>query len=250
MGQMRAASVLVLTACGRIAFDATPCEPDGHDEDGDRIDDACDVCPHVADSAQLDGDGDGVGDACDPDPAIPRQRLELFDPFTALAAEWTVLDGDEVVANDQLVLDAVAGSRAIVRSHSAGIEELVISAHVGSIGMSDHVVIALQTKSAAEGRNNFCELFDGSGTTLLSFTEFDGSAYTHPASRPAANRLANGEGTLRYELSPTLVRCSTDWHGEPLEVSAGPTPIAIDTLRIYGEDVELRVDYLAVIRTD
>jgi hypothetical protein len=66
---------LVLASCGRIGFDpsdgvVTPVcmVPVGHDEDHDGIDDACDVCPHVADGPQLDRDGDRVGDACDPDP--------------------------------------------------------------------------------------------------------------------------------------------------------------------------------------
>ncbi|MDP6944895.1 MAG: lamin tail domain-containing protein, partial [Myxococcota bacterium] len=35
------------------------------DEDADGVPDAVDVCPQVADPAQLDTDGDGLGDACD-----------------------------------------------------------------------------------------------------------------------------------------------------------------------------------------
>lgn len=40
----------------------------GIDSDGDRIPDACDNCPSVANDAQLDHDGDRTGDACDPCP--------------------------------------------------------------------------------------------------------------------------------------------------------------------------------------
>jgi uncharacterized protein (TIGR03382 family) len=40
------------------------------DSDGDGVGDAADVCPDVADPAQLDGDDDGIGDACD-DTAVP-----------------------------------------------------------------------------------------------------------------------------------------------------------------------------------
>jgi hypothetical protein len=79
-------TILVLAACGRVGFaprpdglGATPCAtPANHDEDGDGVDDACDVCPHVPDPLQLDSDGDGVGDACDPEPNNPRQHFVLF----------------------------------------------------------------------------------------------------------------------------------------------------------------------------
>lgn len=83
-----------ICACGRLGFDATDAGPSTgelpdarvctsfqHDEDGDGIDDSCDVCPHLADPVQDDGDVDGVGDACDPEPTLPRQAIMFFEPF-------------------------------------------------------------------------------------------------------------------------------------------------------------------------
>ena len=78
-------------ADGSIAHDDSPlvaCTPTGHDEDADGIDDACDVCPHIADASQADGDGDRVGDVCDPEPANPRQQIVLFDGFGTLDPAW------------------------------------------------------------------------------------------------------------------------------------------------------------------
>src|SRR5512144_278011 len=54
--------------------------PDQHDHDGDLRGDACDVCPHLADTG-ADFDGDGVGDACDPRPTEAGDRIAFFDGF-------------------------------------------------------------------------------------------------------------------------------------------------------------------------
>lgn len=50
------------------------------DEDDDGHDDACDVCPGIADSQQADTDGDEVGNACDPTPG-GNDALDRFMSF-------------------------------------------------------------------------------------------------------------------------------------------------------------------------
>jgi hypothetical protein len=97
---------LALSGCGRVSFDASGdsgndagadafvCTTSvGHDEDGDGIDDGCDLCPLDPSSANGDTDSDGIGDLCDPEPSNNRQRLLLFESFVSRDARWTTDDG-------------------------------------------------------------------------------------------------------------------------------------------------------------
>ena len=106
-------ALVLLTAagCGRFGFGERTASVDAtdgvvacgtHDEDGDGVPDACDVCPATADADQADADGDGVGDACDVDNAS-AQHIALFESFgagdppgwvTRGAAQWGVVGDD------------------------------------------------------------------------------------------------------------------------------------------------------------
>jgi hypothetical protein len=74
----------------------------GHDEDGDGVDDGCDVCPEIADPDQADRDGDGIGDACDPNPDDPHDVLVVFDSF-AFPTPWAPVRGTWAQQGDALV---------------------------------------------------------------------------------------------------------------------------------------------------
>jgi len=86
--------------------DLPPCAGNGHDEDGDGIDDNCDDCPTVADPMQGDLDGDGVGDACDPNPTTPGDKILLFEPFWSATGigRFTVYNGVATTRPDSITL--------------------------------------------------------------------------------------------------------------------------------------------------
>ena len=109
-----------------LADGGAPCaHAIGHDEDGDGYDDACDVCPQVADPDQADvletsdgGAPDGVGDACDPNPTEPGDVLLVFDGFggDAIGAGWSFTTGTWSVDDDALVQGQTVGSHSFVRT--------------------------------------------------------------------------------------------------------------------------------------
>lgn len=106
----RIAYALCLAACGggdpaTPIVDAAPCVDTTHDEDGDGIGDACDICPAAPDPAQRDTTEaatmlafpDGVGDACDPRTRLSGDKLGAFEPFADAAESerwngtgWTI----------------------------------------------------------------------------------------------------------------------------------------------------------------
>lgn len=71
--------------------DRLDCAGGTHDEDGDHLPDACDLCPGVADD-QTDDDNDGVGNACDPSPTT-QDEIALFISFADPGQTWRMVDG-------------------------------------------------------------------------------------------------------------------------------------------------------------
>jgi hypothetical protein len=79
------------------------CVPVGHDEDGDGIDDACDICPSYTDPDQTDTDHDGLGDACEwPMHSGVLQRVEAFESFDAPSGHWTADSRNWSLADDSV----------------------------------------------------------------------------------------------------------------------------------------------------
>ncbi|MFW5741054.1 MAG: hypothetical protein ACOC1F_11885, partial [Myxococcota bacterium] len=82
------------------------CSPDGHDEDQDSLDDACDNCPTWTNAGQENADDDALGDACEAHPGLPDLRAVYYlETWIApLLADWS-LDADVGVQTDVLVMN-------------------------------------------------------------------------------------------------------------------------------------------------
>lgn len=251
-----------MLGCGRLSFDAQPdasssstndaasvCTAVGHDEDGDAVDDACDVCPHIADPVQPDDDGDRVGDACDPEPTIARQQIVMFDPFVRLGAPW-VWDADEAVVSDELVLSALGGGRDLRMPWTPAHDTFRIGATTGAAGAGQHLV-SLVTAPLAPPGGYYCEMFDDGVDTSTFFTyTLDNMTFDHDGMQQWTGRVASGEGTFTYEITPSTVSCTSVWQGDEIRVSGTP-PAAIvpDSFVLYAENISVRVRYFIQIRT-
>jgi hypothetical protein len=266
------AVALVAAGCGRFRFDDRSDGGDGprgdtsstldafaclaggsqHDEDGDGIRDACDVCPHIADPAQADSDGDRVGDACDPEPMNPRQSIVFFDGFegTTVGGAWTNLSG--AVQSDQLVLDARgAQAKEIYRPVTVVDEQFIIGAVTGA---GDPTGAHISLVTAPSGPSGFyCEVFDDGAQTSTQLTwTYNGSTYNHAGTATwVGDRVANGAGTFEFHVTPTTVFCISTWNGN---VDGGngarPSGISPDDFHIYSENLLTKVDWVIDIRTN
>lgn len=258
------AALLVVAGCGRVGFDgvaaftdgpvrdsprdAVPCVPVGHDEDADAIDDACDVCPHLANIDQADSDGDRVGDVCDPEPMNPRQRIVLFEPFTDLSA-WTIVS-NETSNGEELVLAAGGGAgRAVYRAYAPMDDIFEIGASTTASGAGQAILqLAFGSAGAAE---YYCEHFDTGANDFLQFTwTFNGSTFMHAGSVQATQRLAPGNGELRVRRTASTVRCDSTWSGETLTATGATPTIAVDRVALYAENITARISYFVEIRTE
>jgi hypothetical protein len=258
---MRAA-LLVLVGCGRFDFElrsdasagARPClAPVGHDEDGDGFDDACDVCPWVADPAQLDSDGDGVGDACDPNPTAPTEQLARFDSFVAQPADVTLgCPGVTGCAFDgeSLQVDARGSEFAMYYSIVPAHDRFVVGASLGARGTQTiHNVTLLMSSGVGGTRPRYyCELIDRTGSSSYDFTyTFDGSTFMSPVRNPVTT-APTGTITLTTDHAPPTMHCELDYDKPYIDDAAIPA-ITPDNVELYCADEVVTFHYFAQIRT-
>jgi hypothetical protein len=236
------------------ASDTTRCVPTGHDEDNDGVDDACDVCPHVADVTQLDTDGDRVGDVCDPQPEVPRQHLVYFDPFVTQEPMWTsVPAGAGTVTADEAELSGSGGAASWFRPYSVGQDRFEIGVAMSTVvPPTQRSVLALMASSSEV--SFYCELFDagtGAGSTFKYTYTLDGSMFVSPEVVPVATQFSGGTGTMRFDVEPNGASCATTWRAQPLSaVGTRPAGLEPDNIRVFVENINVRIAYFVQIRSD
>jgi hypothetical protein len=252
-------------ACGRVGYDRVrdgsvdavsrdaprfdaprdaSCTSVGHDEDGDRVDDACDTCPHRVNPDQADVDGDGVGDVCDPEPDLPRQRIARFDSF-ATPADWSFFNSS--VMGDQLVLSGSGQAAWGDAPHTTSGDLIEIGARTGARSAGESILGIFLAQGT---RAFYCELNERTGLVLSYTNKLDQSTFMRIDQVPATQVLANGSGRLSLESDASTTRCDSTWQGESLSTMGATLPGPVSVLEVYAQNVDVVLDYLVVIHTE
>jgi len=229
--------IAIGAGCGRVRFDVradatgvAACAPalvTGHDEDGDGVDDGCDVCPHIADPDQADRDGDGVGDACDPNPDQPIDRIVFFDPFTAQLPRWQFTHVTPLYTGDAVRIDATVGNDAGMEYAEAPRRSTYsVGFHVDSVVTGMHQ-ITLGRYSVVGSPVYYCELYDGASPSFAltyspNFVDFF-QLETSPS-------IGLGAGTAMLSIATAFpnTTCTTSW-SVTIPSLSGTVPITDST---------------------
>jgi hypothetical protein len=248
----------VLAGCGRLSFgreapsidsgpDARPCDPIGHDEDGDGFDDACDVCPQITDD-QLDTDRDDVGDACDPAPATAEQRT-LFDPFTSARADWT-FDQRVTYQADSIGLPALSDSIGIQLNGTPGRTILEVGGRVTASGPAGGQM-AIHIGEQGGANNYYCELYDGTGSLffMLTYTA-DDITYNTLDGVELGGLLDAGMYRITFVHTPPDLTCIATWKGMRVQIGApAPAGVPTDAMYVAANRIDTELDYFVRLTT-
>ena len=258
------ALVLLVTGCGRVAFEppgSTDALADdcpgaiGHNEDVDFVDDGCDLCPHVYELEPGDADGDGVGDSCDPDPAVPRERIVFFDGFGTLEPEWEVRGTSAIseLRDDFYFADARNQEQLVlVRNYTPGRDTFVVGGRFGAASPTGarQIAAAFSAVAAPGAVTYYCELYGNDTTTRLGATQHDGNVYTGNNAPVALPPLENEAFTLTLAHVPSVdYRCATTW-GIGTTIANTIPGWTANAFSVFGGNFELAIDYVLQIRTE
>ncbi|MDB4959565.1 MAG: Cartilage oligomeric matrix protein precursor [Myxococcales bacterium] len=246
----------MVAGCGRFGFgdrtasdaandsmragDARPCIAVGHDEDTDGIDDACDLCPHLADPAQTDSDGDGVGDACDPRPGL-ADHIVMFDPMIGPRTDWTYA-GAETFVGDSLDVAGVANSVGEHLVTPPAIELFDLGGVVSAVGAGARQLSWQVTPTVGQA-SNYCELYEAPALELNYVYTLDGIGRTHVQVTPIPGSLTGVPIRFALWLHPPALDCIAFVNGM-MYTAGGQLPAGVAREQVFlaanNLDVQIR----------
>lgn len=154
-------------------------DPAQHDEDGDRVGDACDNCPAATNADQADTTEtferqfpDGVGDACDRRPTVADDTIARFYPF-ADPAEASAFTG----SGWTITADRVTGTTArwVSKAPAQG-DGITFQAHIASLAWTPAdgaVSVVVDGDGISSGF--ICSLVHTGADTTLVIAEIGGA---------------------------------------------------------------------------
>jgi hypothetical protein len=220
--------------------------PVGHDEDADGVDDACDLCPQVADD-QSDTDGDLVGNACDLLPT--QQQRVLFDPFLAMGPEWS-FDARVTHNGDSFTMPAAAASISVFLNGAPGRTVLDFGGRVTGVGTGGRQ-LAVHVGELAGSDNHYCELYSINGAFDLKLTVLSNTTYETIATTPIPGQMTAGSNLrLIFEHRPPDLRCVAVWNGVRYEVTGtAPGGFALEEMWIAANRIDAEIQNFVRLTT-
>jgi hypothetical protein len=259
--------LLVLGACGRIAFDPLTSgsggdggggggdTPDGtlstaHDEDGDGIVDADDVCPHMVNPGQADTDGDRVGNGCDPRTSTPGDVIVLFatfesdNPFVPSNTMWTI-SGDALryAGAGFLTMNYTVTNAPSLVEIGADLGAQVAPVRQISVGLHD----------GSTNPHGYVEVYDDVNLQYVASSRFDGSTYLMSMFEALGSGMHPGAFTLGYAFIPGAQAAhaiDAGWGSERYMASALATPVTADELEIDVRGIDIAIRYVILIQSN
>lgn len=251
-GAWRLLCLVVLGGCQLVFAAESSCEPIGHDEDQDGIDDACDACPHVADPDQLAvNDSDAVGDICDPSP--DPDQIVLFESFAGPSAQgrwrdqtnqWTIPDDDNLTFNSPMPDIQAVFSGTNQPAPPFTLEYRITIDDINELG---DVSVVVDADAAGEGV--LCGIIRFSGAEDRAFVEDErrGSGPTSPGELDIQNN-AGFTVTMRYEPPSATCVVAPSMGVAATATIALTAPLQPGRLGFKSSDVDAHVAYLVIFK--
>ncbi|CAN5922881.1 hypothetical protein BH11MYX3_BH11MYX3_13490 [soil metagenome] len=161
-------------------------DPTQHDEDADRIGDACDNCPAVPNADQADttelGERqfpDGVGDACDRRPKIADDTIARFFPFAAATEANAFRGAGWTIANDRA---SATTAQWTSKSPEHG-DGITLQAHIATLAWTAaHAVFSVVVDGDGVSSGFTCSIVHADSGDTLQVAEIGGAMNTAPVS--------------------------------------------------------------------